>query len=185
MNRTWFNRCYGHLIDEPAPPDPRLRHLYECDNGPNKGKPGPCPDSNAQQQPHEFGKQATGDLDSWVHAYSGGDAGQPGTFGRAANEYGAKFGLQALQRGETDPEKIAEAVHNGWSAAVMAHKDKMPREEYQRRRSLIVHYDDLSEEEKDKDRVRAQRLIAKWRGASARSGRDFDLDPRSGNDFAL
>lgn len=90
---------------------------------------------------------------------------KPDTFGADANEHSSTFALQALEKGETDIDKIADAVHKGWSHAFNTYDDPIYKEKPEKKKArqalADADYDSLSEEEKEKDRVVA-RAIKDW-----------------------
>lgn len=122
MTRTWFDRCYSRLLeDEPIVPDPRLRSLYECGQGVNKGKPGPCPQPGgadataaqpaaATQQPAKVqggGKQAgqaAPDSSTIMSALGFSDEPDPGT--DPAKHAAFKVEAAEFEKAITTPEGV-------------------------------------------------------------------------------
>jgi hypothetical protein len=88
---------------------------------------------------------------------------KPGTFGYEANKGSAKFALNLMQNGETDIEKISDAIHKGWASVATTYDDPIyatkPEKKENRMKLANTSYSDLSEDEKEKDRVVARSLL--------------------------
>jgi hypothetical protein len=88
-------------------------------------------------------------------------------FGWLANIESAKAAAHLINNGETDIEAIASAVHEGWAITAIADsKGKLeldtptPKEKKVARSKLAkITYANLSEDEKEKDRVVARALL--------------------------
>jgi hypothetical protein len=93
------------------------------------------------------------------------------TFGWLANIESVKAASALILAGETDIEKISDAVHEGWNKTAMAdYENKLvldsptPDDKKQKRFMLAqTTYSHLSEEEKDKDRVVARAILAAFK----------------------
>ena len=88
---------------------------------------------------------------------------KPGTFGYEANKGSAKFALNLMKNGETDIEKISDAIHKGWASVATTYDDPIyatkPEKKENRMKLANTSYSDLSEDEKEKDRVVARSLL--------------------------
>lgn len=88
---------------------------------------------------------------------------KPGTFGYEANKGSAKFALNLMQNGETDIEKISDAIHKGWASVAITYDDPIyatkPEKKENRMKLANTSYSELSEDEKEKDRVVARSLL--------------------------
>jgi len=88
---------------------------------------------------------------------------KPGTFGYEANKGSAKFALNLMQNGETDIEKISDAIHKGWASVATTYDDPIyatkPEKKENRMKLANTSYSELSEDEKEKDRVVARSLL--------------------------
>jgi hypothetical protein len=86
---------------------------------------------------------------------------KPGTFGYEANKGSAKFAL----------EKIADAIHKGWASVATTYDDPIyavkPEKKANRLNLADTHYSQLSEEEKEKDRVVARALLQAYQAENA------------------
>jgi len=96
------------------------------------------------------------------NAYHYGRSKQ-GTFGYEANKGSAKFALDLMKKGVTDIEMIADAIHKGWASVATTYDDPIyavkPEKKANRLKLADTHYSELSEEEKEKDRVVARALL--------------------------
>jgi hypothetical protein len=88
---------------------------------------------------------------------------KPGTFGYEANKGSAKFALNLMKNGETDIEKISDAIHKGWASVATTYDDPIyatkPEKKENRMKLANTSYSELSEDEKEKDRVVARSLL--------------------------
>ena len=88
---------------------------------------------------------------------------KPGTFGYEANKGSAKFALDLMKTGETDIEMIADVYQKGWASVETTQDDPIyavkPEKKANRLNLADTHYSQLSEEEKEKDRVVARALL--------------------------
>jgi hypothetical protein len=93
---------------------------------------------------------------------------QPGaSFGWLATIESAKAAKRLIDAGETDIEKISDAIHDGWNITAMADYNNQlqldsptPDEKKAKRAKLAQQsYSQLPEEEKEKDRVVARALL--------------------------
>ena len=99
--------------------------------------------------------------------YGYGLSTDPNSFGYKANKLSATYGLHELFYGEgqgiDDVEAIASAIHDGWSFAVYHVNDPKylthPHKKVNRTILADSPYSELSEEEKEKDRVIARSII--------------------------
>jgi len=108
------------------------------------------------------------------NAYHYGRSTRGNTFGWQANLKSAEFAKTVIDDGETDIEKISDAIHSGWNETAkkfVANPDqfddtkklrangKLDAKIEQRRKLSDVNYSSLPEEEKEKDRVVARALL--------------------------
>ena len=88
---------------------------------------------------------------------------KPGTFGYEANKGSAKFALDLIGAGETDIEKISDAIHKGWASVARTYNDPLyatkPEKKANRLKLADMSYFDLPEDEKEKDRVVARAIL--------------------------
>ena len=99
--------------------------------------------------------------------YGYGLSTDPESFGYQANKLSAAYGLHEFLYGGLDDindvESIASAVHDGWSFAAYHVDDPryltQPQKKVNRIALADIAYDDLSEDEKEKDRVIAREII--------------------------
>jgi len=97
-----------------------------------------------------------------------------GSFGYIANQHSAQFALSVISFGETNIEKISDAVHQGWATAFRKVKDPAydnkeidektgltkGEKKYNARKALAdKKYSQLEEGEKKKDRVVAIAIL--------------------------
>jgi hypothetical protein len=100
-------------------------------------------------------------------AYQYGLSTPGANFGWLANIESAKAAKQLIDAGETDIEKISDAIHEGWIIIAMAdHRGKLELDsptptlkKAERGRLAQRSYINLSEEQKEKDRVVARALL--------------------------
>jgi hypothetical protein len=100
-------------------------------------------------------------------AYHYGRSTPGANFGWMANLQSAKAAKRLIDAGETDIEKISDAIHQGWNVTAAAdYKGQLqldtptPDEKKLKRAKLAMQsYAQLPEEEKEKDRVVARALL--------------------------
>jgi hypothetical protein len=88
-------------------------------------------------------------------------------FGWLANVESAKAAYNLISKGETDIEIISDAIHSGWNNTAMADYNgdlsldtPTPNDKKEKRRQLAnLSYNELPEDEKEKDRVVARALL--------------------------
>lgn len=105
-------------------------------------------------------------------AYHYGRSTPGANFGWLANVQSAKAAKRLIDAGETDIEKISDAIHKGWNVTAAAdYKGQLqldtptPDEKKLKRAKLAMQsYSQLPEEEKEKDRVVARALLVALRG---------------------
>jgi glycerol-3-phosphate cytidylyltransferase-like family protein len=101
-------------------------------------------------------------------AYHYGRSTPGANFGWMANLQSAKAAKRLIDAGETDIEKISDAIHQGWNVTAAAdYKGQLqldtptPDEKKLKRAKLAMQsYAQLPEEEKEKDRVVARALLS-------------------------
>ena len=101
-------------------------------------------------------------------AYHYGRSTPGANFGWLANIQSAKAAKRLIDSGETDIEKISDAIHKGWNITAAAdYKGQLkldtptPDDKKLKRAKLAMQsYAQLPEEEKEKDRVVARALLA-------------------------
>ena len=101
-------------------------------------------------------------------AYHYGRSTPGANFGWLANIQSAKAAKKLIDAGETDIEKISDAIHKGWNVTAAAdYKGQLqldtptPEDKKLKRAKLAMQsYAQLPEEEKEKDRVVARALLA-------------------------
>jgi hypothetical protein len=101
-------------------------------------------------------------------AYHYGRSTPGANFGWLANLQSAKAAKRLIDAGETDIEKISDAIHSGWNVTAAAdYKGQLqldtptPDEKKLKRAKLAQQsYSQLPEEEKEKDRVVARAMLA-------------------------
>ena len=90
-----------------------------------------------------------------------------GSFGHAANVGSAEAALELLAKGETDIEKLSEAIHEGWAKVALHFNDPVyqskPEKKDARHKLAKTHYDALADDEKKKDRVVAKALFDEYK----------------------
>jgi hypothetical protein len=105
-------------------------------------------------------------------AYHYGRSTPGANFGWMANIQSAKAAKRLIDTGETDIEKISDAIHQGWNVTAAAdYKGQLqldsptPDEKKLKRAKLAMQsYSQLPEDEKEKDRVVARALLQAIRG---------------------
>ena len=123
-------------------------------------------------------------------AYGYGRSTPSKTFGWQANVQSATFAKKAIISGETDIEKIADAVHKGWNTTAkrfvenpdqfedtpkLKAQGKLEAKLEQRKKLMNIEYARLPEDEKEKDRVVARALLKAIKGPD-RSEYDPDVE---------
>jgi hypothetical protein len=105
-------------------------------------------------------------------AYHYGRSTPGANFGWMANLQSAKAAKRLIDSGETDIEKISDAIHKGWNVTAAAdYKGQLqldtptPEDKKLKRAKLAMQsYAQLPEEEKEKDRVVARALLSAIKG---------------------
>jgi len=106
-------------------------------------------------------------------AYHYGRSTPGNTFGWQANLKSAAYAKKMIDAGETDIEKISDAIHRGWNVTAQAFiqnpmifddsktmaPEKLQAKIAQRQRLVTQNYAQLPEEEKEKDRVVARAML--------------------------
>jgi hypothetical protein len=107
-------------------------------------------------------------------AYKYGRSTPSNTFGWQANLKSAEFAKKVIDAGETDIEKISDAIHKGWNVTANAfvnnpdqfddteklrQSGKLDSKLQQRAALMKKGYFDLPDDEKEKDRVVARALL--------------------------
>lgn len=113
------------------------------------------------------------------NAYHYGRSSPGNSFGWQANVKSAEFAKKAIDSGETDIEKISDAIHKGWNVtakAFVSNPDqfsdteklraagKLEAKLAQREKLMNIEYAQLPEDEKEKDRVVARALLKAIKG---------------------
>ena len=115
------------------------------------------------EQLKELGDVAHQAADSALdRAYGYGLSPDPSSFGYIANRYSSSFVLNAALNGCEDLENLAAFAHRGWGQAHYDHPQKDASQEKLDARNQLADtpYLNLSEEEKEKDRVVAKAVYA-------------------------
>jgi hypothetical protein len=112
-------------------------------------------------------------------AYGYGRSSPGNTFGWQANLKSAEFAKKIIDAGIEDIEKISDAIHKGWNVTANAFVQnpeqfddteklkaagKLEAKIQQRAKLMKKNYDQLPEEEKEKDRVVARALLKAIKG---------------------
>jgi len=107
-------------------------------------------------------------------AYGYGRSSPGNTFGWQANVMSATYAKKLIDAGETDIEKISDAIHKGWNVTAqkfvqdpnqfddtekLRQAGKLDAKLEQRAKLMKINYAQLSEDEKEKDRVVARALL--------------------------
>lgn len=111
-------------------------------------------------------------------AYHYGRSTPGANFGWLANLQSAKAAKRLIDAGETDIEKISDAIHKGWNVTAAAdYKGQLqldtptPEDKKLKRAKLAMQsYSQLPEEEKEKDRVVARALLQAIKGDTLSEG---------------
>lgn len=118
-------------------------------------------------------ERATEISDNALNDAYGYGLSEPGSFGYEANKYSSMYALAAIMENYKTVMKnpkdsdlidaVADAVHDGWSYAANTVYDPryetQPEKKTNRIKLADASYDELSDEEKEKDRVIARALI--------------------------
>jgi len=113
------------------------------------------------------------------NAYHYGRSTPGNTFGWQANLKSAEFAKRMIDAGETDIEKISDAIHQGWNVTARAFvknpdqfddteklraAGKLDAKLQQREKLMNVGYGQLPDDEQEKDRVVARALLQAIKG---------------------
>lgn len=138
--------------------------------------PGAAKDYTASKTAEELAHVSDEALDN---AYHYGRSNPGNSFGWQANVKSAEFAKKAIEAGETDIEKISDAIHKGWNVtakAFVSNPDqfddteklraagKLEAKLAQREKLMNIEYAQLPEDEKEKDRVVARALFKAIKG---------------------
>jgi hypothetical protein len=108
------------------------------------------------------------------NAYQYGRSTPSNTFGWQANLKSAEFAANAIKSGETDIERISDAIHKGWNETAkrfvqdpdqfddtqkLRDNGKFDAKLAQREKLMNIGYSQLPDDEKEKDRVVARALL--------------------------
>jgi hypothetical protein len=163
-------RNKGDIVPPTKPPSTEKRGV--------KGRPGqrPMPTyEDASLSVEELAHISDKALDD---AYHYGRSTPGANFGWMANVQSAKAAKKLIDAGETDIEKISDAIHKGWNVTAAAdYKGQLqldtptPEEKKLKRAKLAMQsYSQLPEEEKEKDRVVARALLQAIKGVAEDQG---------------
>ena len=126
------------------------------------------------------------------NAYGYGRSSPGNTFGWQANLKSAAYAKQMIDRGATDIEAISDAIHQGWNTTAKAFVQnpeqfddteklraagKLEAKLQQRAKLMNIDYDQLPDDEQEKDRVVARALLQALKGrqdAEAPSNKQLD-----------
>jgi hypothetical protein len=113
------------------------------------------------------------------NAYQYGRSTPGNTFGWQANLKSAEFAANAINSGETDIERISDAIHKGWNETAkrfvqnadqfddtqkLRDNGKFDAKLAQREKLMNIGYSQLPDDEKEKDRVVARALLQAIKG---------------------
>jgi hypothetical protein len=113
------------------------------------------------------------------NAYQYGRSTPSNTFGWQANLKSAEFAANAINGGETDIERISDAIHKGWNETAkqfvqnpdqfddtqkLRDSGKFDAKLAQRDKLMNISYSQLEDDEKEKDRVVARALLQAIKG---------------------
>lgn len=113
------------------------------------------------------------------NAYQYGRSTPSNTFGWQANLKSAEFAANAIKSGETDIERISDAIHKGWNETAkrfvqdpdqfddtqkLRDNGKFDAKLAQREKLMNIGYSQLPDDEKEKDRVVARALLQAIQG---------------------
>ena len=136
--------------------------------------------NNEQASPLTIQQLATISDEALDKAYGYGRSTPGDTFGWQANLKSAEYAKNIIDRGVTDIEAIADAIHKGWNVTAQAFvtnpdqfsdteklraAGKLDAKLEQRARLMKQNYAQLPDEEQEKDRVVARALLQAIRGA--------------------
>jgi hypothetical protein len=114
-------------------------------------------------------------------AYGYGRSTPGNTFGWQANLMSAAYAKKIIDAGETDIERIADAIHRGWNVTAkkfVANPDQFSDSEQlrqggkldaklqQRAKLMKINYAELPDQEQEKDRVVARALLQALKGST-------------------
>lgn len=112
-------------------------------------------------------------------AYHYGRSTPGNTFGWQANLKSAEFAKRMIDSGETDIERISDAIHKGWNVTAqqfvknpdqfsdtekLRAAGKLEAKLQQRAKLMQIEYAELPDEEQEKDRVVARALLQAIKG---------------------
>jgi len=105
-------------------------------------------------------------------AYHYGIAEPGNNFGWLSNIQSVTAAKNLIDKGETDIEKISYAIHDGWNKTALADYNGQlkldtptPQDKKEKRKKLTEQsYDQLPEDEKEKDRVIARAILKAIKG---------------------
>lgn len=83
----------------------------------------------------------------------------PDSFGSAANLSSASHALALIEKGDTNIESLASAIHDGWSTTARTYPGQPVAKKAKRLELATTDYTVLPEEEKEKDRVSARAIL--------------------------
>jgi len=88
-----------------------------------------------------------------------GNYPKPGSFEYDATIGTISFVKEGMDSGITDIEELSDLAHKGWSSAVYDWKNKDLERRQHRERLAEISYYDLTEEDKEKDRVAVRAML--------------------------
>ena len=128
------------------------------------------------------------------NAYGYGRSSPGNTFGWQANLKSATYAKQMIDRGATDIEAISDAIHQGWNTTAKAFVQnpeqfddteklraagKLEAKLQQRAKLMNIDYDQLPDDEQEKDRVVARALLQALTGRQDAATDNKQLDELS------
>jgi GNAT superfamily N-acetyltransferase len=123
------------------------------------------------------------------NAYGYGRSSPGNTFGWQANLKSAAYAKQMIDRGATDIEAISDAIHQGWNTTAKAFVQnpeqfddteklraagKLEAKLQQRAKLMNINYDQLPDDEQEKDRVVARALLQALTGRQDMAEAGYD-----------
>ena len=123
------------------------------------------------------------------NAYGYGRSSPGNTFGWQANLKSAAYAKQMIDRGATDIEAISDAIHQGWNTTAKAFVQnpeqfddteklraagKLEAKLQQRAKLMNIDYDQLPDDEQEKDRVVARALLQALTGRQDMAEAGYD-----------